>query len=152
MKYTRLKSLMPLSVFKGDPCRSEFVKYLEMFGGCEPTDTEFEEIILKCPPWVKWLVDNGYIGEHKQRVWVKCGYKLLIPESYHGGEYIVSYIGQEKYALIGVATGNRWKDPITVVEDNERIGLCVSREELALMLGTSRRHIDSIMEKYKRGL
>lgn len=74
--YTKLKSLSPESVLKGNPCKGEFAKYVEtaVYDGLSfyddwPLNQLFShEYFTKYPAWLPWLISHGYILLWKEEV------------------------------------------------------------------------------------
>lgn len=57
-----------------------------------------------------------------------------------GLEYMIAATAQNRVALIGLSTGNRWSDPVSVSSISD-----ISREELAEMLGSRSGRVDSLI-------
>lgn len=132
--YTKLKSLSPESVLKGNPCKGEFAEYVEtaVYDGL----SFYDDIDLKSvldydaehPYWLPWLISHGYIEKEKVRK-----EKLKHTEQYQVGFFAGKGNGLcprgIPYLMPGYEVYDPQKSPFMKLVGKENITMTLTWEE-----------------------
>jgi len=108
--YTKLKSLSPESVLKGNPCKGEFDNYVKE-ATCFYGDYEIKSMLNLCedyPSWLPWLISHGYIGKEEVKKKVEYIFKRGDRYMYNNGWGDKGYIlmaCDSGFAMVNLADG-----------------------------------------------